>query len=481
MKNIIIHISGYQNYDKKIIGNKLKDKYNDNIYIKYLDDLKKEFYQQKEIDNYQDFINLFIEKHNDKPLILLGLSVENINNNDETFYVIDTKYKYFINDNDNIMLKQQWQKNNIAYKKIHRDHNYIFIDDDKIINKVFRIIYNKHKYMKNYKIIKELGVGIQGSVYLVKNKITKRKYAMKVQQVFENDLIENFKSPIWREIDFAKHMSSKYPQQFMKIYKYKNKKCKYVHNLSEKKWNDLKNDKQQYKYYKDLYASPYCSIKITSIVDDTLHYIIYKINDKKIILDLFIQVVNIAYLINKEGYYHRDLYPTNIGVIFTKDKYINILGRQILTHGYILSAIDYGMVINKKYVLNNDEKDALNYDNDLRPSLNRIILKIMLKNLISKYYPKIYINTKVHISDKEGNTLEPILKNIKVNNSKWLKDNYDYFQEILYKIIFFDKFQEQLGVNEKVELFEFIPVESIKFIMINYYDLKKILEHLMSL
>ena len=44
------------------------------------------------------------------------------------------------------------------------------------------------------------------------------------------------------------------------------------------------------------------------------------------ILDLLIQVVYISYIINKEGYIHNDLHPKNIGVVFTKDKYIEILG-----------------------------------------------------------------------------------------------------------------------------------------------------------
>lgn len=60
--------------------------------------------------------------------------------------------------------------------------------------------------------------------------------------------------------------------------------CKYVHKFSKERWKTL--GKNQIKY---------CSIKLTSIVDDMLH-------NKKIILNLLIQVVYIAYLINKEGY-----------------------------------------------------------------------------------------------------------------------------------------------------------------------------------
>ena len=96
----------------------------------------------------------------------------------------------------------------------------------------------------------------------------------------------------------------------------------------------------------------------------------------------------------------------------------------------------------------------------------------MLKNLINKY-PDININKIVVIADKYAKTLKPILENI--------KNNYDYFQELLYKILFFDKFQEQLGINDKVELFEFIPLESVVFIVKNINNLKEILNHLICL
>jgi len=76
-------------------------------------------------------------------------------------------------------------------------------------------------YIPNYTIIKILGKGMHGTVYLVKN-IEGKEYAMKVEQIFEKDLEQNSKSPVWREIDFANTMSSKYPQQFMKIFEYEN-------------------------------------------------------------------------------------------------------------------------------------------------------------------------------------------------------------------------------------------------------------------
>ena len=385
---------------------------------------------------------------------------------------------------ENIKFNEK-SNNNITYYYVIDSSEYLihgkYCDD--IYNNIYGLVKSmpiEQTYMKNIKIIKELGKGMHASVYLVEDIITKNKYAMKVEQVYKKDLTEDFKSVIWREIDFAKTMSEKYPQQFMKIYKNENKKCNYVHELSSDKWNSIKKNKEMEKYYKELFASQYCSIKLTSIVDDILHNILYKLDDKRVILDLFIQVVNITYLINREGYYHRDFHPKNIGVKFTNDKYIKILNNKVLTHGYILSALDYGMVLHNKYILEELEGNALKYDNDLNQNFYKIIFKIMLKNLITKY-PEKDINKIVPISDDDAKILDKYLININVDDSQWAKQNYDFFQELLYKIIFFNKFQEQLEISDKVELFEFISIESVKFIVENIHNLEKILEHLINI
>ena len=339
---------------------------------------------------------------------------------------------------------------------------------------------NGGQYLDNIKIINPLGTGMHGTVYLVKNKKNQKEYAMKVEQIMERDMKQSSTSPVWREINFAKTMATKYPNQFMKIYYYENKKCSYVHILPPEKCDSMAANEK--KYYEELFASPYCSIKLTSIVDEMLHNIIYKLDDKRIILDLFIQVVYICYLIHKYGYYHRDLHPKNIGVIYTKNKNktIKILDRKIPTHGYLLSAIDYGMAIHSKYELEPWEADALKYGNDLYNNFYKIVFKIMLKNMIEQY-PDKNINELVPIADDDAQILEPYLKNIMVDNTEYVKKQYEYFQELLYKIVFFDKFQEQMGINEKVELFEFIPITSVKYIVKHFHNLEKILKHLMEL
>ena len=90
-----------------------------------------------------------------------------------------------------------------------------------------------------------------------------------------------------------------------------------------------------------------------------------------------------------------------------------------------------------------------------------------------KQYPDKNINELVPIADDDAQILEPYLKNIMVDNTEYVKKQYEYFQELLYKIVFFDKFQEQMEINKKVELFEFIPIVSVKYIVKHFYILIK--------
>jgi adenylate kinase family enzyme len=180
--NLIIHISGSQGAGKTTLGNKIKEKYDDMIYLKDLDDLYDEFINQKKIKDYQEFINNFIKENSNKPLILTGLSAERckgeMDDDDDTFFEINTDYKYLIKIDENDILKQRffrqvsklndrkemffeawlknnddiqkklfryvdllkWKTNNIACNTIHKKHNYKIMDKNDIYHTVCNLI-----------------------------------------------------------------------------------------------------------------------------------------------------------------------------------------------------------------------------------------------------------------------------------------------------------------------------------------------------
>ena len=88
---MIIHISGAPGSGKTTIGLKLKKHYGTKVIVKDLDDLFAEFIKSNtkkfSSKKYQKFINDFINEHNDKSIIFVGLNSEYLTNN---FYKINS-------------------------------------------------------------------------------------------------------------------------------------------------------------------------------------------------------------------------------------------------------------------------------------------------------------------------------------------------------------------------------------------------------
>ena len=111
---LIIHISGPSGAGKTTLGNKLLKKFKNNIIVKDIDDLRKEFinehYGDKEWndfdkDAYQQYINDYIGKQN-KPLIFVGL-----NNmpwwHEDLYYDMNPTHKFYIDIPDELVIKQK--------------------------------------------------------------------------------------------------------------------------------------------------------------------------------------------------------------------------------------------------------------------------------------------------------------------------------------------------------------------------------------
>ena len=108
--------------------------------------------------------------------------------------------------------------------------------------------------LDNIKIIKELGEGYLGKVYLVKDLKNLNEYAMKIQKISEKDKKEDRQNKKWNEIYFSLDFANKYPGQFIYLYDYFiTKNCTYVPSFIERGNVFIKNGK-------NLIKSKYCLI-----------------------------------------------------------------------------------------------------------------------------------------------------------------------------------------------------------------------------
>ncbi len=195
--------------------------------------------------------------------------------------------------------------------------------------------------LNNYKIIKELGKGGYGVVYLVNNPDNEKNYAMKIEKIREEDIdLDNKFSPLTKELKFNIKVAKKYPNFFMRLLDYDIvKDCDY-------KWKATEKDNE---INKELEKSPYCFRKIYTLVDGVVCNIRNKISAKalKSLIIQFIYTIYIMYSIEKIIVI--DIASCdNVGFIKTNKKYISINVNnktyQIPTYGYLIQIIDYGYI-----------------------------------------------------------------------------------------------------------------------------------------
>lgn len=188
--------------------------------------------------------------------------------------------------------------------------------------------------LHKYKILKELGNGMNGTTYLASH--NNKKYALKIEKIFEKDIKKSTSSPTWREIEFCKYMNKKYPDQFLTLYEHE-----IINNCEhEQKFSiDIKTFKKSVQNTLiEKNKSTFCSVKVYSLVDTTLRKLKDNLTDKEA-MSIMVQVANIVYILHEHGYTHNDLHLDNIGVKYTDKKYITILGKQVPTYGRLIQPI----------------------------------------------------------------------------------------------------------------------------------------------
>lgn len=314
--------------------------------------------------------------------------------------------------------------------------------------------------MDNINIIKELGHGMVGTVYLISRK--NKKYALKIEHVLEKDLKNNNKSSVWREINFCEKFANKYPNQFIQLKSYD-----FLDNCKHKQHYDFSIKKAD-KILAELQKSHYCSRKIFTLVDNTLYNIKHTLN-KQQWYSMIIQVAYIGYLMHSHHYVHGDLHTSNIGIVKTDKKYMRIFGHNIQTYGLICKAIDYGFVMNKNDISNNKERKK--YNLLVKDEINKLkydLVETKLWDYIDKNKIK---TTNFELLLKQIETTEEI-KNIKKITSN---ENEHIF---LFELLYPELFQRMLLKNNYKKTYSYqsrIPIEDIIFLIKNSHKGEKII------
>jgi hypothetical protein len=350
------------------------------------------------------------------------------------------------------------------------------VNSNKKYNK--KVYTKKKSLLKNsrlinkYKVIKFLGQGVTGKVYLVsKNNV---KYAMKVVYITSHN--DSF---LQTEIKFLETIGKQNPDQFTQLIDYE-----IVDNC-----NDVFPDIPEWMtdsertYFTKLHSAKICVKKIYSLVDTTLS----NINLKKLNLNqkysIIIQILYIVYLFQQGNYNHGDLHSSNIGVLYVnKQKTINIFGKKIPTYGIQLQVIDYDGIL--QYDTMSSTKSYQQWANTTekehyvgRNILDKILICIVVTNS-RKYWQFVQENNiKLKGLEKDSKKIFNQKNEMKIINEM---TNNDIIKFNLFEFLFTAKFQKViLGKNfiNILPIEYYIPREDILFSYINYNNTELLINY----
>jgi hypothetical protein len=311
--------------------------------------------------------------------------------------------------------------------------------------------------MENIKIIKILGSGMFGTTYKVKKNSNNKIYALKRQKILKSFITKNTKYYMWRELYFyswINKLSISDQKFFMKMIDYKfYSNCQYFNPQSEKPNNKIIQKLIKSKHCLDLLLD----LK-DGIVSDLLSKSSFKSNNKQF-YSMIIQCSYICYLMNKSSYSHNDLHYGNIAYVkVPKNSMIKMIinGKNyfIKSYGYQFSAIDYGLILHKKFILTTKENKT--YKNDMTYNKDMKSIFIYCLTNLKKCFKKSYKKEKKLLL----NTLHEEKPEL------YLRIKYLILFSYPEMIKYYDKFELDGSINKLLyyEIIQYLAIYDIKLI-----------------
>ena len=223
-----------------------------------------------------------------------------------------------------------------------------------------------------------------------------------------------------------------------------------------------------------------CLVKLYSFVQQDLEH--FNLNNLKLheLYSIIIQILYFVYLIHNDGFIHGDLYPKNIGInSIDKDKTTQIFNYTLPIFGYQIKAIDYGSLLHKDTLSNRKEFKFTNDITDFyvrHKKKEQLIIYTLMSDmtLFWKYIDKHKISLKSYEDTNHIILSQPEIKELRIysNNTDILSKLYKLFYTEKYeKLILGDNYKEYIPINN------LIPLEDLKYILINYNNTKLLIEY----
>ena len=257
--------------------------------------------------------------------------------------------------------------------------------------------------------IKKLGYGQFSTVYLVKYK--ERKYALKIHNILPRERKFSFNSEVWKELDvygYINKLTANDYQFFVRLFDYK-----IYDNCKHKQFRHP----SQRERFKELDKSDWCINILMEYKENVtpLKQLFTKLQPTVAqIYSIMTQVCNISLILNKGGYFHNDLHPENILYRMTGKETFKILDREVPFNGIQLTAIDYNLMLHKKF------GDSFERKKKVYKQMKFIIEMIIARG---SYYFETKNKSKKGVSNEFGeNRLTMVIWNIYNKHKKF----YDY-------------------------------------------------------